>query len=910
METALKKEEGITMDTMPFGLAVDSGGDQFPVTGPAPRLSWKIAPGISAVAYQLEATVDGVAQPLATATGRLYAPWPWAELRSRQQVTWRVRVAEPAAAWSAWSSFEAGLFDDDWTALWVSPVEGEDKPYGQRPAHVLATEFDLAAGGTDVTTAPAVVSARLYATALGVYTATINGQRAGTAELSPGSTSYDSTLYAQAADVTPLIRAGRNRAEIELSDGWYRGQVGAFRHPAQWGTQLGARAELHIEFADRSHRVIGTDDTWTSAPSSTTRADLMEGQTVDLTVPSVAPSKVLVNRVTAPGIEWSPAPPVRVIQSRPPYSLHELRPGVWIADFGQNASGWIRLEVSGGAGARTVIEYGEHLGPDRDLSTSHLDSHRPGEPARIFSQRDEVIAGAEDAVFEPRHTVHGFQYARITREDPTPLSPAAITMQVVHSDLLRAGEFSCSDEDLNALHRIGEWSFLGNAVDVPTDCPTRERLAWTGDYQVFISTATRLRDVLGFSRKWLQSVRDDQLDDGRIANFSPDGRQIKNHLDDQFAMMTGSAGWGDAVVAVPWELYEAYGDEAVLVENWDAMVRWVQWSLEMARTTRHHERVKASLTPEPYEEYLWDGTFHWGEWTEPKKRDAEGRLIDPVQDNPMVWFMEDKGEVGTAYLYRSSATLGCIAEVLGRTEDAAKYANIAESVRDAWRLAYLREDGTTAADTQASYVRALSFGLLPTERRQQAADRLVELIRAAGTHLGTGFLSTGDLLPVLVEAGRADVAYELLFQRTAPSWLSMVDKGATTIWESWEGLDEHGHAHDSLNHYSKATVLKFLHEHTLGLRQAPGSVAWRSIVIAPTLAPGITWAKGTHESPHGTIRVHWQLDGDDLRIDADIPAETEARIVFPDGSEHRAGPGRFRATAHLTAHDPLAVPVV
>ena len=205
----------------------------------------------------------------------------------------------------------------------------------------------------------------------------------------------------------------------------------------------------------------------------------------------------------------------------------------------------------------------------------------------IFVQHDEVIAGPHGDVFEPRHTVHGFQYARITRHG-APLDPASVTMQVVHTDLRRTGTFTCSDDDLNRLHGIADWSFRGNAVDVPTDCPTRERLAWTGDYQIFAPTATRLYDVLGFSRKWLRSVRDDQLDDGRIANFSPDGRRIKHHLDDQFAMMTGSAGWGDAIVAVPWELYESYGDEQVLAENWDAMVRWVEWALEKARTERHH----------------------------------------------------------------------------------------------------------------------------------------------------------------------------------------------------------------------------------------------------------------------------------------------------------------------------------
>ena len=196
-------------------------------------------------------------------------------------------------------------------------------------------------------------------------------------------------------------------------------------------------------------------------------------------------------------------------------------------------------------------------------------------------------------------------------------------MQIVHTDLRRTGTFTCSDDDLNRLHKIADWSFRGNAVDVPTDCPTRERLAWTGDYQIFAPTATRLYDVLGFCRKWLRSVRDDQLPDGRIANFSPDGRRIKHQLDDQFALMTGSAGWGDAIVAVPWELYESYGEIKCSPRTgtpWSAGSSGPQ----KARTERH-PLASAEPEPEPYEEYLWDGTFHWGEWTEPKERSPTAR---------------------------------------------------------------------------------------------------------------------------------------------------------------------------------------------------------------------------------------------------------------------------------------------
>ncbi|MDR6907137.1 alpha-L-rhamnosidase [Agromyces sp. 3263] len=890
------------MRTAPYALAVDSGGDGFTVTRPSPRLSWKdpVDRDIRS-AYLVEAEIDGAEPIAAGATGRRLVRWPFGALDSGQRVRWRVRAAAPDAAWSEWARFESGLLDADWSASWISPREpalgsDDDAGYGKRGAHVLAGRFTVDRN---------VASARLYSTALGVYTVSVNGERVGTTELAPGSTSYDQTLYAQAADATASLHTGENRIEIVLSDGWYRGQVGAFRSPAGWGTTLGARVELHLEFADGGRQVVRSDETWTSARSAITRADLMDGQTLDLSAPTPAAGPVLVDVVDAPAVDWSPAPPVRVIETRTPLELRRLPGGAWIADFGQNASGWIRLSDLGSAGTRTVIEYGEALDRDGDLCTSHLDAERPGEAPIVFVQRDEVIAGETGSVFEPRHTVHGFRYARITRTNGEPLDAGTIDMHIVHTDLARTGTFACSDDELNRLHDLADWSFRSNAVDVPTDCPTRERLAWTGDYQVFAPTATRLYDVHGFSRKWLRSVRDDQLQDGRIANFSPDGRRIKHHLDDQFAMMTGSSGWGDAIVAVPWELYLAYGDEQVLAENYDAMVRWVEWALEQARTTRHHARVHASPDPEPFEAYLWDGTFHWGEWTEPKQRDAEGNRIDPIKHNPMAWYMADKGEVGTAYLHRSTTTLARIAEIIGRADDAMAYSAVAERVAEAWQRAYLRPDGTTTTDTQAAYVRALAFGLIPAELRPRAIDRLVELIRDAGTHVGTGFLATGDLLAVLADEGRADVAYELLQQRTAPSWRYMLDRGATTVWEDWEGIDEHGDAHESLNHYSKGAAMRFLHTHTLGLRQEEDSIAWEQVVIAPVPGGGVTWARGSHKSPQGSITVDWRIVGERMHLTAEIPSGTKARVVLPDGAVHRVGAGRFETSALL----PIATPV-
>ncbi|WP_082467378.1 alpha-L-rhamnosidase [Leifsonia sp. Leaf264] len=877
----------------PFALSVDSGGSDLPVSGPSPRLSWK--PSIAADEYELEATIDGVAQPPARSNSHRFFGWPWHALRSRQRVEWRVRVVH--GVWSRWHQFEIGLLDDDWSSQWISPVEGASSTPGTRPAHALRTTFTFHSD---------LRRARLYSTALGLYEAFINGRRVGTAELTPGSTSYDQTVYAQAADVTDAIQPGENTLEIVLSDGWYRGQVGAFREPAGWGEQLAARAELHLDTADDETTVVGTGPEWTSSPSQITRAGLMGGQTTDFTFASSEAGPVIVDAVTAPPIAWSPAPPVRVIETTAPIALRRLPDGAVVIDFGQNASGWITLADLGPAGARTIIDYGEHTGPDGDLDTSHLDAVHPGKPPIPFHQRDEVISsGRKGEVFTPRHTIHGFRYARLRREggDLTGLLAASVSMDIVHTALTRTAGLVTSDDDLNRLAGIADWSFRGNAVDVPTDCPTRERLGWTGDYQVFAPTAARLYDVLEFTRKWLRSVRDDQFDDGRIANFSPDGRRAKLNLESQTAMMTGSAGWGDAIVEVPWTMWSAYGDREILAENWDAMVRWVEWALGVARTRRHPSRSARSAEAAPHEEHLWDASFHWGEWLEPAQRAEDGTLINPMQADPAAWFMADKGEVATAFLHRSTRRLADIARILDLHDDADRYGTIAERVRDAWRTEYLNDSGRTETDSQASYVRALDFDLIPEQLRAAAATRLVELVESSGDHLTTGFLSTAKLLPVLTDTGHADAAYRVLFQRTAPSWLGMLDHGATTIWEDWDGVSEDGVARDSLNHYSKGAVANFLHTHVLGLRQAPGGVAWEQFVIAPVIGAGLTHARGWFDSPQGRIDAAWRIDGDDIEIELVVPPASRATIIFPGGEVVEAAQGSVHECRPLVSRE-------
>jgi alpha-L-rhamnosidase len=502
-------------------------------------------------------------------------------------------------------------------------------------------------------------------------------------------------------------------------------------------------------------------------------------------------------------------------------------------------------------------------------------------------QTDRVIPAGERDTFEPRHTTHGFRYARLDGHNGR-LTPDDVSGVVVHTDLRRTGWFRCSNDALNRLHGIAEWSFRDNACEIPTDCPQRERCGWTGDWQLFVPTAAFLYDVAGFSLKWLRDVATEQLDNGCVLNFAPDPRRWSQPSGDYWELLQGSSGWGDAVVMVPWELWRAYGDAGVLAELWPSMLRWLSYAATMARTQRHPSRAAARPEALAHEEFLWDGGFHWGEWLEPGVADLREALS------------ADQGSVGTAYLHRSARLAATIGDLLGHEAEAARCRALAVGALHAWRAEYIGADGSLSPDTQANHVRALAFELVPTELRPQTAERLVQLVRAAGTHLGTGFLATPFLLPVLADTGHLDVAYELLLQRTPPSWLAMVDRGATTVWERWEGIDADGVAHDSLNHYSKGAVVSFLHRYVAGIRMLDGVPGYRRFRVAPRLGGGLTWADAVHDAPAGRIGSAWRRSGDRLELTVTVPPGTEAEVVLPGETRAQVqGPGSRTYRTHL-----------
>ncbi|MFJ1758832.1 family 78 glycoside hydrolase catalytic domain [Amycolatopsis sp. NPDC088138] len=841
-------------------------------SGPRPRLSWWLPEG-AAVQYAYEVRLTG-------------PDWTSGRCESAQSVL--VFAPErPATSWQVrvWTD----LGESDWsepapwtvvalptaTAAWIEPHEPVVAPPGERAAYQLRHEFTLA---------EPVVTATAWASAQGIYELFVNGTRVGDLELTPGFTAYRKRLQVEPHDVGALLRAGVNSVEFLVSDGWFRGRHGFERAADGFGDRVAAWLVLEVDGVT----TVTTGPGWWSRPSRLT-ADLMDGQATDFRLP--APGSVALD---APG--WHPArtrdggpdqlvlteaPPVRRIAELPPVSVSRLDESV-VVDFGQNLNGWVRLSDLGPAGTRLRLTHGEHLGPDGRVTTDHLRAFDFATKQLLPAGQVDTVVSAGPGVFEPRHTTHGFRYVQIDGL-PGALAASDITAVVVHTDLPEAGWFRCGDARLEALHRAAVWSLRGNACDVPTDCPQRERSGFTGDWQVYVATAALTHDVAGFSAKWLNDLAADQWPDGRVPTITPDPTGDGPSGNPFTDAMAGSAGWGDAAVLVPWELWRAYGDRELLARQYASMVRWVEYAAAAARERRHPDRAGSPL---PHEEFLWDTGGHFGEWLEPGV---------PPNPDPTA----DHGIVATAYLARSARVLGRIAGILGHDSDAARFGRLADRVRDAWQHEYLC---TLGESTQGNHVRALAFGLVPSHLRDAVAARLASLVTDAGDRVGTGFLTTGLLLPALADHGYLDVAYRVLLSTGIPSWLEMLDRGATTFWERWDAVDG-GEVRGSLNHYSKGAAISFLYTHIAGIRlpedPGPGEAGYRRFIVEPRPGGGLDRAEAEHLGPYGPIRSAWQRDGDQLRLTVEVPPGTRAEIRLPGGTTTE-GPGRHTFTAPLT----------
>ena len=827
---------------------------------PTPRLSWKLKHperNQRQTAYQIIAAhapeqLTEEAPGLLWDSGRVASadsvavPYGGQPLASRERVYWRVRCWDAQGRPGSWSEpawFEAALLDPgDWSAGWI----GYPAAWSGRALY-FRQQFEI--------TKP-VERARLYVCGLGYHELYVNGVRLGDAVLDPAYTDVSKRIMYRTFDIGSLLTMGQNVCAAAVGNGW------------QGFPRLLAQLELYFSDGTSARYTTGPNDPWQVGPGPIVEQSIYQGEVYDAreekpgwnqlaaqpassqAAVGPAPEYMLATEdaqgkprwtmampVPAPGGVLVPQPlePIRVTAEIAPQAIAGPKPGLQVVDFGQNFAGWVRLRVQGERGTRVVLRFAESLYSDGTVNQENL---RETPATDVY-----ILKGAGEEVWEPRFTYHGFRYVQIEGY-PGELSPGAISGRVVHSDVEQAGSFVCSNELLNRIHKMVQWTEQNNLHGIPTDCPQRnERMGWTNDMTARAEESFMNFDVGRLMAKWIGDIYDAQnKQTGAITNTAPQA-------------------WGpvpaDPVCAcyleTAWLLYAHYGDRRTLEAYYDGFQDWLRCLTSMAED----HIVSYSL---------------WGDWAPPldqtvpgtpRHRDAPGELVS------------------TGFYYYTARLLARIAGILGRADDHQRYEGLAAQIGEAFNARFWDEQrGGYGTNSQSCNSLALWMGLVPEERRPRVMESLVrDVVDLHDRHLTTGNICTKYLLESLTAGGRADVALDLAAQVTYPSWGYMLANGATTVWERWELST--GSGMNSHDHPMMGSVGSWFYKALAGINLTASACGFDRFEIRPACVEGLDWVEARHNTVRGTVGSAWWREDGRLVLTVEIPVNSEADVTLP-----------------------------
>jgi alpha-L-rhamnosidase len=783
-----------------------------------------------------------------------------AELKSPNIHTSKLLVSSPLFTEPTWkvmagdTSFRERFHFDD-SAWPVASISAEPAPRWisqnrHLPARLLRRDFE---------SARPIKRATLHLIGVGYHEAFINGVKISDHVHAPGITDYSKRLPVVTHDVTSNLQTGSNTLGIHLGNGRYyapRNQVPAPTINSGWPV---AKARLIIEYQDGSQGSIVTDASWKATDEGPIRANNdYDGEAYDARREQAGWASPGFDAASWKSAEILPGPtgsiaavpcqPIRVTATLPATKLTEIRPGVWIFDFGQNIAGWCRLHVKGPEGSTVMLRHAETLNPDGSLKDIVLRSAQ----ARDFYT---LKGDSNGETWEPRFTSHGFRYAELSGFLGTP-TLASLEARVVGNDLEMTGDFTCSNPLLNQIVKNARWGIRSNFLSVPTDCPQRdERQGWQGDRSTETRSETFLFDVAAFYTKYLDEIRASQRPDGNVSDVAPALWQF----------YSGSAVWPSIQTVLPETLYLKYGDKRLLEKHYAGNVKWLEFLL----TRRGPDGLLPADT--------------YGDWVAPPEtRDA---VHPPAPDDTT-----DKKLIANAFLAKHLSLMAWSARRLGKSADATRWQQEFEKFRPIFQQKFWNAGRAAFGNgTQTSYAITHAFDLVPPLSKPAFTQSFLRRIREKDrSHIGTGVIGTQWIHHSLDDLGQSDMAFTMATQRDYPSWGYMIDNDATTIWELWNG-DTAEPSMNSGNHIAMiGDSISWCFERLAGIQSDPDAPGYRHIILAPTLPSELTEVNASHHTPQGFVRSHWKNQPGQFQWNVEIPANTEATLYFPP---HALEPG-------------------
>lgn len=831
----------------------------------SPRLSWNFTSNErnqfqSAYEIIVSDNMKDISKEMGNvwATGKVVSPEniqiPCAgkPLQSFVRYYWRVKVYNQKGEASAWSNinwFETAMLSaGDWKAQWINdgsknPARDEDY-YKPDRMPLLRKSFNAN---------KKILSARLYISGVGYYEAYLNAKKISDNVLDPGFTTYRKQVMYVVHDITMLVKKGSNVAGIMLGSGWWNPLP--FKFFGRWDLreyqQTGrpcVKAEIHLRYTDDTEEIIASDESWQTAPGPITQNNVYIGEHYDARLEqknwnngneekSIWKNAVIVK---GPGgaLTAQMQPAIKITKVVTPVKIIHYKPGIFIADMGQNFAGVANIKIRGAAGTTISLRYGEDLFEDGSLNAMTTAATQikkggikapPGAPESLWQEDKYTLKGKGTEEWHPRFTFHGFRYVEITGWPGTPVVNDIEGLRM-NTDLQDNGTFACSDSMFNKLHNAIQWTFLSNVFSVQSDCPGREKMGYGADIAVTANAYMYNYNMANFYTKTVRDYANEQQSDGGITEIAP----YTGIADRGYGGESGPLGWELAFPYVQKQLYEMYSDKRIIENNYEAFKKQMAFLESKAK----------------------DNIFYWDI--------SDHEALDPKPETLSA----------TAFYYHHAAMAAEFAGILGKQEDSIKYAKLAQRIKGSIAGKFL-VPGTGRFDngTESAQLFALWYGLSP--EKDNTMKVLLQEFDRHNWHVSTGIFSTKMLFDVLRENDMNEEACRIAQQKDFPGWINMLNSGATTLWEAWRPP---GTVY-SANHPMFGSIDEWFYRSLLGINAAaPG---FKKIIVKPQPAGGIGWAKGSYQSIRGVIKSSWKKQGDSFTLQVSIPANTSASIFIP-----------------------------